>query len=123
MTSLERKNSPVENIQAAWKILANGATVAANTLVEISRDGESEAARNQASMAILDRVGISAKPEVTVRVVPSEYSGEGLAEGGMTQGEIVRKRLLELAAATAAEAERQQQEESEIFEAVIVEEG
>lgn len=121
MTSLEQKRTPVENIQNAWKILANGAPAAAAALVEIATYGESEAARNQASMAILDRVGLGAKPELTVRVVPAEYDDRHTSDGGLSPGEIVRKRLLELRQATQEEAERKAQEESEIYEAVLVE--
>lgn len=121
MTSVEKRKTPVENIQSAWKILADGAPVAARALLHVAEFGESEAARNQASMAILDRVGISAKPELTVRVVPQEYDERGQDNGGLTPGEIIRKRLLELATATREEEERQRQEESQIIDAELVE--
>jgi hypothetical protein len=123
MSSVEHIKSPVEHIQSAWVILAKGAPAAADALVYNAQYAESEAARNQAAMAILDRVGISAKPEVTVRVVPTEYEDRGTIDNGMSPGEIVRKRLLELALATQQEQERQaQEEESMIVDAVLVEE-
>lgn len=121
MSSVEKSQTPVESIQSAWTILAKGAPTAARALLHIAEYGESEAARNQASMAILDRVGISARPEMTVRVVPAEYSDHGQIDGSLSPAEMVFKRLAELRAATEEEQARKLQEESEIVDAVIVE--
>ncbi len=120
MTSIEQRGTPVQSIQSAWVILAHGAKSAAEALVYNAEYAESEAARNQAAMAILDRVGISAKPEVTVRVVPTEYDERGTIDGGLSPGEVIRKRLLELAVATQEAEELKVQEESMIIDAELV---
>jgi hypothetical protein len=124
MTSIERRQGPVESIQSAWKTLAHGADRVAEVLIQIAEDPEAPAgARVQASMAVLDRVGLSTKQEIHIKAIPAEYDSTQGLDGGMTSKEVIDRRLAELAAATRDEVERDEQmrrEEAEIVDAELV---
>lgn len=121
MTDIELRKGGPEDLQSAWRILAAGAPTVAGVLIEIAEDRNAPAgARVQASQALLDRVGISARPEVTVRVVPAEYDNVGATDDLLTPADIVRKRMADLKQASIAAAV-QAAEEAEIYDAVIVE--
>lgn len=93
-----RKQGGPDDVRDAWRLLAGGAPVAATALIDIAEHGKSEVARVQASMAILDRVGLAPPKEVTFRVQPTE-SGETQQ---LSPAEIVRNRLDQLRAGTLA---------------------
>ncbi len=114
-----RRGGPVE-IQDAWRIMAGGAARVAEVLVEIAEDPDAPAgARVQASMAILDRVGLSARPEIVVRTVPTEFDqASQITDLGKSPAQIVRERMASLAAATYA----MQKQEEEIIDAILVDE-
>lgn len=117
----EHKRGGPGEIQDAWRIMAGGAARVAEVLVEIAEDPDAPAgARVQASMAILDRVGLSARPEIVVRTVPTEFDqASQITDMGKSPAQIVRERMAALAAATYAT----QKQEEEIIDAILVEEA
>lgn len=126
MTSLEPAGygGPAD-IQNAWRVMARGAPVVAQVLVQIAQDEDAPAgARVQASQAILDRVGLSARPEVIVRTVPTEFDERHTqGDGSLSPAEVIRRRLLELAVASAdaQDREREVTGPGEIIDAELVE--
>lgn len=90
-----------DDIQDAWRLLAGGAPIAANALIDIAENGKSEVARVQASTAILDRVGLAPPKEIHFRVVPQEYDQKGDVLQ-LSPAEIIRNRLAELKGPTQA---------------------
>jgi hypothetical protein len=124
MTEVARRRGGPADIQEAWRIMAAGSANVAQVLVDIAEDPDSPAgARVQASMAILDRVGLGARPEIVVRTVPAEYDAASQStDMGKSPAQIVRERLTELAAVSESLKQRER-EEAEIIDAVLVEES
>jgi hypothetical protein len=94
-----------EDIQKAWRMLAGGASHAAQTLVDISRFGRSEVARVQASMTILDRVNLGTRSDIVVRAVPAEFDQAASPDDSVSPTELLKRRLAQLAAAELEPAE------------------
>ena len=101
MTAAQMEGS-LGQIRAAWHILAQGAPAAAETLVELSGGARSEFVRAQASMAVLDRVGLG-----TVEAVVVENHLDG-GDGGQadlqrsTARAVLAARMAALGAPTGA---------------------
>lgn len=93
----EDPSKAIESVRSAWMILANGAPKAAKALVDIAENGKSEMARVLASNAVLDRVGIPAKQEISFRVTP-EMGGDNTTL--LTPSEMIRNKLAEIRAST-----------------------
>lgn len=89
----------VESIRSAWAILAGGSPIAAQALVDIAAHGKSEMARVLASNAVLDRVGIAPKQEMTFRVIPT--GDDGITQQ-LSPAQVIRNRLAEVKANTLA---------------------
>lgn len=87
------------DIQDAWRVLAGGATIAANALVYIADRGRSESSRVAASKTLLEMVGFGGREVVPVRVVPSQFDPTASETDGRTPAsQIVRERMAQLAA-------------------------
>lgn len=91
---LDKGESAISAVRSAWSILAHGAPVAAEALVDIAENGKSEMARTMAAQAVLDRVGIAPKAELNIRVTPDFDS----ATTQLSPAEVIRNRLKALAA-------------------------
>lgn len=114
-----RQGTPA-NLQSAWRILAGSAERMAAVLVGIAEnDDVAPETRVRAAGTVLDRVGIAARPEVSVRLVPQEFERQSGTGEMVPDSVVVRRRLAELAAASRTEQER----EAEIIEAELVEES
>ena len=88
-------------IRSAWQVLARGAPAAARTLVELSQGARSEFVRAQASVAVLDRVGLG--PQSTVAVDIGAVGGPGGAlDAGRAAAEVLAARMAALGAGTGA---------------------
>lgn len=127
MTSnIVRRAGKPEDIHAAWRTLAGGAQVAAETLIDVAENSLSDSARVQASTAILDRVGLQARQELHISAVPAEFRQDDTNDTALSQGDIVRRRLAELKAAANAQKELAaagyDNEDDIIVDAVLVEE-
>ncbi len=128
MTDVEIRKGPVEpdangyggpeHIQSAWRRLAGGAQIAANALIDVAQNSDSDLARVQASQAILNRVGLQTNTDINVRVIPSEYDPIGPADSHISPTVLIRERLNALRAASQETGE----DEDGIVDAVIVEE-
>jgi hypothetical protein len=123
MTEVARRRGGPSDIQDAWRIMAAGAANVAQVLVDIAEDPDAPSgARVQASMAILDRVGLGARPEIVVRTVPMEFDqASQVTDLGKSPAQVVQERLAELAAVTDNIKQRER-EEAEIIDAILVEE-
>jgi len=108
------------NIQDAWRILAGGSTVAAATLVEISKHGKSEASRVAASKTVLEFVGFGGRDVIPVRIVPPELDPMATeADGRTPASQIVASRMALLAAEPAYDPIT---DTGEVIDAELVEE-
>lgn len=116
----------IESVRSAWMILANGAPKAADALVDIAENGKSEMARVLAANAVLDRVGIPARQEISFRVTPEMGGETGTV---LTPSEIIRNKLAEIRESTKAITAGEElttgylpaQTDDEIYEAELVE--
>lgn len=87
------------DIQSAWRRLAGGAEIAAQTLIDVAENSENDAARVAAAQAILNRIGLQTNQDVTVRVVPQEFDPalNSGSDNAVTPSQIIQQRLDQLA--------------------------
>lgn len=111
-----RKRGGPSDVQEAFRILAGGSVNAAIALLDVIDNSESDGARVQAAQALLDRVGLSARQQLSVtHSIPVEFR-DPLSSGEIQDPSLViARRLAELAAPRVVDLE------PEIVDAVLVE--
>lgn len=84
---------PAVSVRTAWQILAGGAPAVAQSLLDIAVHGKTESSRVTASVAVLDRSGISpvARSEVAVHLLDASLPEDN--GGQLTASQVVRARL------------------------------
>jgi hypothetical protein len=112
-----RKRGGPSDVQEAFRILAGGSVNAAIALLDVIDNSESDGARVQAAQALLDRVGLSARQQLSVtHSIPVEFR-DPLSSGEIQDPSLViARRLAELSAPRTVDLET----EPEIVDAVLV---
>jgi hypothetical protein len=106
------------DIQDAWRLLAGGAVIAAQALIDVAENGTGSP-KVAAAIAILKMDGLGAD-QVTFRVMPAEYDAAASTDDGrVDQAKIIRDRLDLIRQRSLAPIE---DDEDEVVDAVIVEE-
>lgn len=73
-----------QRILEAQRKLAAGAPMAADVLIDLSQNGQTEEVRRRASEAVLDRAGL--RPGIEITFAPP-------TDGGPSVGDVLRERL------------------------------
>lgn len=115
-----RKRGGPSDVQEAFRILAGGSVNAAIALLDVIDNSESDGARVQAAQALLDRVGLSARQQLSVtHSIPVEFR-DPLSSGEIQDPSlIIARRLAELSAPRAVDL--MEGPEPEIVDAILVE--
>lgn len=116
-----RKRGGPSDVQEAFRILAGGSVNAAIALLDVIDHSESDAARVQASQALLDRVGLSARQQLSVtHSIPVEFRDPLSAGETQDPSIVIARRLMELGAPRQADFTPPTMEEDGIVDAVLV---
>jgi len=82
-------------IQRGWAIMAGGAERMAKVLLNLAEHSKSDYVKVQAAVAVLDRVGLTGQPDISINVL----GDANIAEQQETATKLVIARLDALAAA------------------------
>lgn len=116
-----RKRGGPSDVQEAFRILAGGSVNAAIALLDVIDHSESDGARVQAAQALLDRVGLSARQQLSVtHSIPVEFRDPLSAGETQDPSLVIARRLAELAAPKVADFTPPDMEEDGIVDAVLV---
>jgi hypothetical protein len=117
-----RKRGGPPDVQEAFRILAGGSVNAAIALLDVIDNSESDSARVQASQALLDRVGLSARQQLSVtHSIPVEFRDPLSAGETQDPSLVIARRLAELSAPRVVDfSEADMEEDGIVVDAVLV---
>jgi hypothetical protein len=116
-----RKRGGPSDVQEAFRILAGGSVNAAIALLDVIDHSESDGARVQAAQALLDRVGLSARQQLSVtHSIPVEFRDPLSAGETQDPSLVIARRLAELAAPKVTDFAPPDMEEDDVVDAVLV---
>lgn len=116
-----RKRGGPSDVQEAFRILAGGSVNAAIALLDVIDHSESDGARVQAAQALLDRVGLSARQQLSVtHSIPVEFRDPMNAGEAQDPSIVIARRLMELGAPRKEDFAAPDMEEDGIVDAEII---